>query len=330
MLLSEIAQHLGGRLEGPDTEVSCLAAPDQARPGQLVVVREARFLQAALDSGAALLLDEASACPPAVSRVRVPSVQKVWPLVLALFDVPETWASAGVHPTATIEAGAVVDPTASIGAYVLVRRGARVGAGAVVAPYCYIGEEAEIGPRTVLEPRVTLYPRTCLGADCHIGAGTVLGVVGFGFQDNRRLPHTGRVVLEDEVELGANCVVQRSVVGETRIGARSKIGDLTDIGHNVQIGKDVVMVGSSAIGGSVVVGDGVLMGGWVVIADHVRVGQAARLTGGSSISKDVPAGETWASGIPAQPALKHWRRLALLDWLASVERTLRQLLNQGR
>ncbi|WP_333660004.1 UDP-3-O-(3-hydroxymyristoyl)glucosamine N-acyltransferase, partial [Meiothermus cerbereus] len=260
MLLSEIAQHLGGRLEGPDTEVSCLAAPDQARPGQLVVVREARFLQAALDSGAALLLDEASACPPAVSRVRVPSVQKVWPLVLALFDVPETWASPGVHPTATIEAGAVVDPTASIGAYVLVCRGARVGAGAVVAPYCYIGEEAEIGPRTVLEPRVTLYPRTCLGADCHLGAGTVLGVVGFGFQDNRRLPHTGRVVLEDEVELGANCVVQRSVVGETRIGARSKIGDLTDIGHNVQIGKDVVMVGSSAIGGSAVVEDGVLMG----------------------------------------------------------------------
>jgi|UniRef100_A0A7C3HT58 UDP-3-O-[3-hydroxymyristoyl] glucosamine N-acyltransferase len=326
MLLSEIAQRLGGRLEGPDTEITDLAPPDRARPGELVVVREARFLPAALETGAALILDETAQCPSGVSRIHVASVQKAWPLVLALFNRPETWAEVGVHPTATLEAGAEVDPTAAIGAYALVCRGARVGAGAVVGPYCYVGENVEVGPRTVLEPRVTLYPRTRVGAGCHIGTGTVLGAIGFGFQDNRRLPHTGRVVLEDGVELGANCVVQRSVVGETRIGAHSKIGDLTDIGHNVQIGKNVVMVGSSAIGGSAVVEDGVLMGGWVVVADHVRVGKGARLTGGSGVSKEVPPGETWASGIPAQPIRKHWRRLAVLDWLVGVERSLRQLL----
>lgn len=330
MLLSEIAQRLGGRLEGPDTEITALAPPDRAKPGELVVVREARFLQAALKSGAALLLDEAMPCPPKISRVRVASTQKAWPRVLALFNRSETWAEVGVHPTATIEAGAEVDPTASIGAYALVCRGAKVGAGAVIAPYCYVGENVEIGPRTVLEPRVTLYPHTRLGADCQIGAGSILGAIGFGFQDHRRLPHTGRVVLEDGVELGANCVVQRSVVGETCIGAHSKIGDLTDIGHNVQIGRNVVMVGSSAIGGSAVVEDGVLMGGWVVIADHVRVGREARLTAGSGISKDVPAGETWAGAIPAQPARKHWRRLAMLDWLTRAERALRQRLRPPR
>jgi len=330
MLLSEIAQRVGGRLEGSDIEIACLAPPERAKPGELVVVREARFLQAALTSGAALLLDETTHCPPAVSRIRVPSVPRVWPLVLALFNRPAVWAGVGVHPTATLEAGAEVDPTASIGAYALVCRGARVGADVVVAPYCYVGEEVEIGPRTVLEPRVTLYPRTRLGADCYIGAGAVLGVVGFGFQDGQRLPHTGRVVLEDGVELGANCVVQRSVVGETRIGAYSKIGDLTDVGHNVQIGKKVVMVGNGAIGGSAVVEDEVLIGGWVVIADHVRVGRGARLAAGSGISKDVPAGETWAGGIPAQPARKHWRRLAVLDWLTSIERALRQHLNPPR
>jgi UDP-3-O-[3-hydroxymyristoyl] glucosamine N-acyltransferase len=328
MLLSEIAQHLGGRLEGPDLAITRLAAPDRAGPGELVVVREARFLQMAVASGASLLLDEASDCPDTVSRIRIPSVQKAWPRVLALFNQPENWAGRGVHPTATIEAGAEVDPTASIGAYALVCRGARVAAGAVIAPYCYVAEGVEIGPRTTLEPRVTLYPRTRLGADCKIGAGSVLGVVGFGFQDNQRLPHTGGVVLEDGVELGANCVVQRSVVGETRIGAHSKIGDLTHIGHNVQIGKGVVMVGSSAIGGSAVVEDGVLMGGWVVLSDHVRVGKGARLTGGSGVSKHVPPGETWASAIPAQPIRKHWRRLAVLDWLVTVERMLRHLLKQ--
>lgn len=328
MLLSEIAQHLGGRLEGPDLEIARLAAPDQAGPGELVVVREARYLEAALASGAALVLNETSSCPDTVSRIRVPDVPKAWPRVLALFDRRETWASVGIHPTATIESGAQVDPTASVGAYAMVCRDARIAPGVVIAPYCYVGEGVEIGPRTVLEPRVTLYPRTRLGAECQIGAGSVLGVVGFGFQDHQRLPHTGRVVLEDGVELGANCVVQRSVVGETRIGAHSKIGDLTDIGHNVQIGKGVVMVGSSAIGGSSVVEDDVLMGGWVVLSDHVRIGKGARITGGSGISKDVPPGQTWAGGIPAQPLRKHWRRLAVLDWLATVERSLRQLLKQ--
>jgi len=325
MLLSEIAQRVGGRLEGPDQDIIGLAAPGRAGAGELVVVREAKFLEVALASGAALLLDETCFCPDTVSRIRVPVVQKAWLAVLALFDQPEPWAAPGVHPTATIEAGASVDPTARIGAYVLVRRGAKVAAGAVIAPYCYVGEGVEVGPRTVLEPRVTLHRNTRLGADCLVGAGTVLGAVGFGLQDNRRLPHTGRVVLEDGVELGANCVVQRSVVGETLIGAHSKIGDLTHIGHNVQIGKDVVMVGSSAIGGSVVVEDQVLMGGWVVLSDHVRVGKGARLTGGSGISKNVPPGETWAGVVPAQPIRKHWRRLALLDWLVSFERTLRQL-----
>ncbi len=328
MLLSEIARHLGGLLEGPDLEITRLAAPDQAGPGELVVVREARYLEAALTSGAALVLDKTSTCPDTLSRIRVADIQKAWPLVLALFERRETWASAGFHPTATIEAGALVDPTASVGAYAMVCRGARIAPGVVIAPYCYVGEGVEIGPRTVLEPRVTLYPHTRLGADCQIGAGSVLGVVGFGFQDNQRLPHTGRVVLEDGVELGANCVVQRSVVGETRIGAHSKIGDLTDIGHNVQIGQGVVMVGSSAIGGSSVVEDGVLMGGWVVLSDHVRIGKGARITGGSGISKDVPPGQTWAGGIPAQPLRKHWRRLAVLDWLVTVERSLRQLLKR--
>jgi len=328
MLLSEIAQRIGGHLEGPDLEITSLATPERARAGELVVVREARFLELALTSGAALLLDETSFCPDTVSRVRVSAVFKAWPAVLALFNSPETWARAGIHPTATIEAGVGLDPTASIGAYVLVCQGASIAADVVIGPFCYIGEGVEIGPRTVLEPRVTLYRNTRLGADCQIGAGTVLGAIGFGFQDKQRLPHTGRVLLEDRVELGANCVVQRSVVGETCIGADSKIGDLTDIGHNVQIGKGVVMVGSSAIGGSSVVEDEVLMGGWVVLSDHVRVGKGARLTGGSGISKDVPPGETWASYIPARPIRKHWRRLALLDWMVGVERTLRQLLKQ--
>lgn len=326
MLLSEIAAQIGGRLEGPDLQITHLAPPESAKPGELVVVREEKFLPVALASGAALVLAEASPCPQGISRIRVADLKAAWPRVLALFRQSDGWAEVGIHPTATVEPGASVDPSAAVGAYVLVRKGARIGAGAVIAPFCYIGEEVEIGQGTLLEPRVTLYRRTRLGSGCRIGAGTVVGEVGFGFQAGERLPHTGWVVIEDQVELGAACVVQQSLVGETRIGAGSKIGDLVNIGHNVQIGRKVVMVGFGPIGGSTIIEDDVLIGGTVVLSDHLRVGKGARLLGGSQVSKDIPAGQTWASAMPAKPLREHWRRIAVLDWLVDVERKLRDML----
>ncbi|MER3482894.1 MAG: UDP-3-O-(3-hydroxymyristoyl)glucosamine N-acyltransferase [Meiothermus sp.] len=326
MLLSQIAARIGGRLEGPDLGITRLNSPESARSGELVVVREPKFLEAALSSGAALILGETMTCPDKVSRVRVQDVQKAWPVLLELFDNSNRWAEPGAHPTATVEAGAEVDSSAAIGAYVFVRSGAKIGARAVIGPYCYVGEGVQIGEEAVLEARVTLYAQTFIGPRCLIGTGAVLGTVGFGFQDGKRLPHAGRVVLEEEVELGAGSVVQRSVVGETRIGAGSKIGDGTQIGHNVRIGRGVVMVGSSALAGSVTVENGVVMGGQVAVGDHVRIGKGARIAAGSGVSKNVPAGETWAGAILAKPAREHWRRLALLDWLAGVERKLRALL----
>ena len=326
MLLSQIAARIGGRLEGPDLEIARLNSPESAVPGELVIVREPKFLESAVSSRAALILDENTACPDEISRVRVPDVQKAWPQLLKLFENSNRWAEPGVHPAATVEDGAEVDNGAAIGAYAFVRSGARISARAIVGPYCYVGEGVEVGEEAVLEPRVTLYAQTVIGPRCLIGTGVVLGTVGFGFQDGKRLPHAGKVVLEEGVELGAGSVVQRSTVGETRIGAGSKIGDGTQIGHNVRIGRGVVMVGSSALAGSVTVGDGVVMGGLVAVGDHVTIGKGARIAAGSGISKNVPAGETWAGAILAKPAREHWRRLALLDWLAGMERQLRALL----
>jgi len=326
MLLSEIASHIGGRLEGPDVEISRLNSPEAGKVGELVAVKEMKLFQMALASGAALLLDQTSPCPDVTSRIRVASVQAVWPQLLRLFDRQDIWASPGVHPSATVEAGAQVDPTAAIGAYVLIRKGAKIAASAVIGPYSYVGEDAEVGERVVLEPRVTLYRQTVIGAGSRIGTGSVLGLVGFGFHDGERLAHSGRVVLEENVELGALTVVQRSLVGQTRIGAGSKIGDFVNVGHNSQIGKNVVMVGFGPIGGSTIIEDEVVIGGNFVLSDHVRLGKGARILGGSGISKEVPPGQTWAGGIPAQPVRQHWRRLALLDWLVGAERKLRAWL----
>lgn len=326
MRLSEVARALEGRLEGPDLEVGRLAPPEMAQAGDLVAVREANFLSQALQSGAALVLPEALPLPQERSAVRVASMGAAWPRLLALFEPPETWAEPGIHPRALIEPGAQVDPAARVGAFATVCAGAEVAAGAVIGPYSYVGPGCRVGEGAVLEAHVTLHRNTRLGPRCRVLSGAVLGAVGFGFQDGQRLPHTGGVVIEEGAEIGAGTILERSLVGDTIVGAYSKIGGRCYIGHNVRIGRGVVMVGFSGIAGSVVIEDGVVMGGQVVISDHVRIGRGARIAGGSGISKDVPAGETWAGGIPSRPLREHWRRLALLDWLATAERRLRALL----
>lgn len=323
MLLSHIAQQIGGTLEGPDLEVTSLASPQTAKPGTLLVVRGIE-LERAIATGAALVMQD-SVTVESTSRIRVPSVDKAWPQVLELFRRDDHWAN-GVHPTALVEAGAWLDPSASVGAFSQLKAGVRIGAGVVVGPHVYIGEDAEIGAGTVVEARVTLQRQTIIGANCHILSGAVVGSIGFGFQGAQRLPHTGRVVLEDQVEIGANTVIERAVAGETRIGSYSKIGDLCLIAHNCTLGKAVVMVGHNTLGGSVQIGDGAVMGGQTAVSDHVQIGAQARIAGGSSITKSVPAGATWASTLPARPAKEHWQRLATLDALAGVWRQLRKRL----
>ncbi|WP_027893965.1 UDP-3-O-(3-hydroxymyristoyl)glucosamine N-acyltransferase [Calidithermus chliarophilus] len=329
MRLSDVAHALEGRLEGPDLEVSRLAPPETARPGELVAVREPKFLPQALQSGAALVLPDGLPLPEARSAVRVASLGAAWPRLLALFEPAEPWAEPGVHPTALVEAGARVDPAARVGAFATVCAGAEVAAGAVVGPYSYVGPGCRVGEGAVLEAHVTLHRNTRLGPKSRVLSGAVLGAVGFGFQDGQRLPHTGGVVVEEGAEIGAGTILERSLVGDTVVGAYSKIGGRCYIAHNVRIGRGVVMVGFSGIAGSVVVEDGVVMGGDVVVSDHVRIGRGARVAGGSGISKDVPPGETWAGGIPSKPLREHWRRLALLDWLAGMEKKLRRVLRES-
>jgi UDP-3-O-[3-hydroxymyristoyl] glucosamine N-acyltransferase len=324
MRLSQLAELLGGILEGEDREIRELAAPGQGDRASLVVLRDPQFLGAALQSPAALLLEEGVSLPADRSALRVPSVQQVWPRVLGFFEAPDRWAQ-GIHPTALIEPGVELAPEVAVGPYTWIRSGARLGRGSTIGPFCYIGEGVDIGEETLLEAHVVVHRGTQIGPRCRILSGAILGVVGFGFQEGRRLPHAGRVVLEAEVELGAGTVIERSVVGETRIGMGSKLGGQCYVAHNCTIGRGVFFAGQVALAGSVIVEDGVILAGQVGVADHLRIGRGARVAAQSGVSKSIPPEEDWA-GSPARPARRYWRQLALLDWLLGAERRLRRKL----
>jgi len=186
-----------------------------------------------------------------------------------------------------------------------VEAGARLAPDVVLAPFTYIGPEVEVGPGSVLGPNVTIMGRTTIGARVRVGPGTVVGCTGFGYEKNdgrfRLLDHNGRVTIEDDVDIGANCTIARAKTGrETRVGRGTKIDCLVHIGHNVLIGRDCVLAGQVGIAGSAVIGDRVMMAGQVGVSDHVTIGDDAVIYAKSAVFRSVPAGAHY-SGIPARP-----------------------------
>jgi UDP-3-O-[3-hydroxymyristoyl] glucosamine N-acyltransferase len=229
-----------------------------------------------------------------------------------------------IHPTA------VVDPTAELGAgvrigpYCVVEAGARIGAGTVLYPSCYVGPRCVLGDGCVLFTRVTLYEWTTLGSRVRIHAGAVLGADGFGYapvreggqvKGHRKIYHLGRVVVGDDVEIGANTCIDRGTVGETRIEQNAKLDNLIQIGHNAQVGEGTAIAGGSAMAGSSSTGRYVYIGGLTGITNQVHVGDGAGVGALSLVTKDVPAGGT-AVGNPQRELREHFRVHAVLNKLA--------------
>ncbi len=326
MKLSALARALGGEVVGSgDVDVTGLAEPDRARPGMIVMVREARDLpHAEASEASALLLPQtlSSARKPAI---RTPNVRVAFARMIALLS-PEPPTAAGIHPTAVLGQGTTLGPDCSIGPYVVIGDGCTLGAGVVVHASSTIGRQVSVGDRSVLYPHVTIYDRSVIGRHVVLHAGVVIGSDGFGYAPEAgqqiRIPHVGRVVLDDEVEVGANTTIDRATLGETHIGAGTKIDNLVQIGHNVRIGKNVVIVAGVDIAGSVTIGDGAILAGQAGIVDHVEVGAGATVLVRGLVAKDVPPGAV-VSGMPARPHRDELKLQATLrrlpDLLARVD-----------
>lgn len=217
--------------------------------------------------------------------------------------------SARIEPGAIVEAGAVVGPGAAVGA------GTVVAPGAVVGPGCQIGRDGFIGPgvsvlNALIGNRVILHPGVRLGQD------------GFGYVPGQRgpekVPQLGRVVVQDDVEIGANTTIDRGALGDTVIGDGTKIDNLVQIAHNVRVGRGCILAAQCGISGSVTIGDYTMLGGNVGIADHVTVGAGVQLAAGSGVMHDIPAGEKWG-GSPAQPVRGWLREVAALRALSKAQ-----------
>jgi UDP-3-O-[3-hydroxymyristoyl] glucosamine N-acyltransferase len=235
---------------------------------------------------------------------------------LTLFETQGRSAAAQIHPAAHLEAGVTVDPLAMIGPRAQIGSGTVIAAGAVIGPDVCIGRDCEIGPgATILHAlvgdRVIVHPGARIGQD------------GFGFlpspRGHQKIPQTRRVIIQDDVEIGANTAIDRGATRDTVIGEGTKIDNLVQIAHNVSIGRHCLIAAQVGISGSATVGDFVMMGGQVGIADHIMVGAGAMLGAKAGVMSNVPASARWG-GFPAEHAF---------DWKRGVA-TVRRLTRRGR
>ena len=329
----QIADLVGGALHGDGTAaVSSVAPIDRAVHGQLTFLGVAKYapLLATCGASVGLVTPELADVPSGVAtRVIVATPQAALLKILPILFAPDP-QRPGIDVTARIGRGAVVGEDVSVGAYVVIGAGARIGDRVRLDSHVVIGDGVEIGDDSHCFPHVTAYPGTSVGRRVVVHAGVRLGSDGFGFVfadgAHNKIPHVGRCVVEDDVEIGANTTVDRGSIDDTVIGAGTKIDNLVIIAHNVRIGRLCLIAAQTGIAGSARLGDGCVVGGQAGIQGHVLVGDGARIGGQAGVLGNVPAGETW-SGYPARPHREALRAHAALFKLPHIIRRLGRLID---
>jgi UDP-3-O-[3-hydroxymyristoyl] glucosamine N-acyltransferase len=328
-----IARAVGGQIVGDGEVVVYGVAPlERATDRDLTFLAAPRHVAALAGSrpGVLLVSPELAESPGQVrARVIVSDPQAA--LVSLLPRFAHSFAPRpGVHETVVIGRGAKLGRGVRVGAYAVIGEEATLGDGVVVDAHCVVGPGVRIGEGSRLFPHVTLYTGTELGRRVTVHGGTCIGADGFGyiFRNGRheKIPHVGRCMIGDDVEIGANATIDRGSVGDTIIGAGTKMDNLVHIAHNCRVGKNCLFAAQVGLAGSVVVEDGSVLGGQVGVADHHTIGAGARVAAQAGVFGDVPPGQTW-SGYPARPHRDALRAQAALFRLPSLLRRIERLLS---
>lgn len=326
--ISRIAQLVGGKVIG-DQEVliSGIASLEHAVPGQISFLTDKRYKGFLNETQASALIVGEETHLFKGPQVLVASPALAYARVAALFTAPVP-RHPGVSREAVVDGTSTIGKNASVYPMAYVGRDVQLGDDVVLFPGVFVGDRVKIGDRTVIYPNVTILQDCVIGKDVIIHPGTVIGSDGFGFvrdgQVSVKIPQTGIVQIDDDVEIGANNCVDRAAFGKTWIQRGVKTDNLVQVGHNVIIGEDTVVVALAGISGSTRIGRGVIIGGQVGVGDHLEIGDRAILASQAGVAKSVSPGEI-VSGTPAISHRLYLRASTLLSRLPQLNERVRNL-----
>ena len=327
-----IAGLLNGEIVGDkNAAVSTVSSIDGGKAGSLAYLTNPKYEQYIYTTEASIVLVDKTFEPKEEVKTTLVKVENVAECVLNLLEMYNASRpqKSGVSKLASIHEEATIGESCYIGDFTVVERGAKLGDKVQLYPQCYIGDNVEIGEGTKLYPGVKIYEGCKIGRNCIIHAGAVIGADGFGFAPKAdgtfaKIPQLGNVIIEDNVEIGANTCVDRAKTDSTIVRSGVKLDNLIQVGHNVQIGSNTVMSAQVGIAGTTKIGSNCFVGGQVGFADHITVGNGCKIGSQSGLDKNVPDGEI-RFGSPALPGIQYHRSFAVFRNLPEMATKLREL-----
>ena len=323
---AKIAAFLGAELRGdPDRLVAAPFSLEGAGPAHLAFLDRGREAPATIGAGTLIVADFLPDC--ASSQIRVDEPRAAFARIMQAFFEPVR-PDPFISPAALISGAATIGDEAVIEEFVSVGMNVEIGARVRLHPHVVIGRDCEIGDDVEIHSQASIRPGTIIGDRVVIHDGSVIGSDGFGYVQSEgrhlKVPQLGRVVIEDDVEIGANVCIDRAALGETRVGRGTKIDNLVQIAHNVELGRHDILIAQVGISGSVKIGDGVMIGGQAGVVDHVEIGDGAMIGAGSGVDRDVQPGRA-VSGRHAFDHEQNLRSAALYRRLPEMRRQLAAL-----
>ena len=327
-----IAGFLNGTIVGDkNASVSTVSSIDGGKAGSLAYLTNPRYEQYIYTTEASIVLVDKTFEPKEEVKATLIKVENVAECVLNLLEMYNAAKprKTGIAKMASISEEATVGENCYVGDFAVIERGAKIGDNVQIYPQCYIGDNVTIGEGTKLYPGVKIYEGCRIGKNCILHAGAVIGADGFGFAPREdgtfaKIPQLGIVILEDNVEIGANTCIDRAKTDATIVHSGVKLDNLIQLGHNVEVGANTVMSAQVGIAGTTKVGSNCFIAGQVGIADHITVGNGVKIGSKSGIDKSVADGEI-RFGYPALPGVQYHRSFAVFRQLPDMAYTLRKL-----
>ncbi|MCW9025378.1 MAG: UDP-3-O-(3-hydroxymyristoyl)glucosamine N-acyltransferase [Gammaproteobacteria bacterium] len=328
--VQEIADFLGARVVGDSSlSISSVNALTEASPGAISFLSDGkRRKELTQTQASAVLLPEAEAenCP--VTAIVVDKPYVAYARTAALL-YPAKKQPAGIDPAASVDSTATIDPSAWIGPCSVIGAGVEIAAGVQIGPGCVIGENSKIGQDSVLAANVSIAHECQIGQRALIHSGVVIGADGFGQADAGnewvKIPQIGRVIIGDDVELGANTCIDRGAIGDTIIGNGCRFDNLIQIAHNVNIGERTVIAAQSGISGSTSFGEHCIIAGQVGVTGHLKITDNVVLAGGAVARQDIKKPGVYASGSPLEPIKSWYKNSTRIKQLDEMNKKIREL-----
>jgi UDP-3-O-[3-hydroxymyristoyl] glucosamine N-acyltransferase len=329
MKLSELCTLLQGELVGNgDIEIVNLAKIQDAQEGDLTFLANPKYVKYLVNTKASAILVAKTDKVDNIAHIKVDEPYLSFQKALKIIYPENNSQFKGIHPTAILGENSIIEKGANIGPFVYIGANVHVGKNTTIFPGCVINDDTIIGQNCLLYSNVNIYNKCEIQDNVILHCGVVIGSDGFGFAPNGKIydkiPQVGKVVIESDVEIGANSTIDRATVGETRIKQGSKIDNLVQVAHNVEIGENTVIAAQAGVSGSTKIGKHVTVAGQVGIVGHIEVGDDAILAAQSGISKNVPNGEIWF-GYPAGPISRQKKVEASLRHLPELNKKIKNL-----